>query len=235
MKKISEYLKKKVAISKYFRSFKPGWYKNAVGGMWDEIGKLQFEFLVKEGLRPEQFLLDVGCGSLRGGIHFIQYLEPGHYYGIDRDKGLLDAGRSVLRKNHLTYKNPMLVEMDNFNLPVLGKGFDYALAQSVFTHLSLNSILRCVMNIDKVLIKGGRFYATFFEGPEGKKSLDPMMQPCIDGNKLVTYSDQDPYHYDFETFKWVCRGTSLSVEHIGEWGHPRGQRMMVFIKRGEED
>ncbi|HEY7982454.1 MAG TPA: hypothetical protein VID19_13355, partial [Candidatus Eremiobacteraceae bacterium] len=33
-----------------------------VGGIWEEIGKLQFDFLVAHGLRPEHHLVDVGCG-----------------------------------------------------------------------------------------------------------------------------------------------------------------------------
>jgi SAM-dependent methyltransferase len=230
MKKILSYLRKKGVDSKPFRFLNPNWYKDAVGGMWDEIGKLQFEFLVREGLKPEHLLLDVGCGSLRGGVHFVRYLEPGRYFGIDMNKALLDAGWSVLRKNKLMHKKPTLVEMSDFNVSSLGRDFDYVLAQSVFTHLPLNSIIRCVMNIDKVLVRGGRFYATFFEIPEGKRNLGPVMHPRANGTELATYFDKDPYHYDFETFKWVCDGTNLRVERIGEWGHPKDQRMMVFIK-----
>ncbi len=39
----------------------------AVGGLWDEIGQLQFDFLRAKGLLPRHKLLDFGCGSLRGG------------------------------------------------------------------------------------------------------------------------------------------------------------------------
>lgn len=39
----------------------------AVGGDWEKIGKLQFEFLVSRGLRPHHRMLDIGCGTLRGG------------------------------------------------------------------------------------------------------------------------------------------------------------------------
>ncbi len=43
-------------------------HRNVVGGMWDEIGKLQFDFLNAEGLRADVDFLDVGCGVLRGGL-----------------------------------------------------------------------------------------------------------------------------------------------------------------------
>lgn len=210
----------------------PYWYREAVGGMWEEIGKLQSDFLVKQGLRQEHYLLDVGCGSLRGGIHFIRYLEQGHYFGIDIRKDLLDAGRTELKMNNLTYKNPILVKMGNFDFKSLNQKFDFALAQSVFTHLPLNSIIRCIMNIEKVLVKGGRFYITFFENPKGKFNLEPVMHKVADDPDLwASHFDKDPYHYDFETFEWICMGTSLRVEYIGDWDHPRDQKMLVIIKK----
>src|SRR4051812_28089921 len=72
-----------------------GDHRLRVGGMWDEIGKIQFDYLVAQGLRPDSYLLDVGCGSLRGGIHFIDYLEPHHYFGIDSNQSLVQAGLTV--------------------------------------------------------------------------------------------------------------------------------------------
>jgi hypothetical protein len=60
------------------------WHREVVGGMWDLIGHLQFEFLIGQGLQPHHYLLDGGGGSLRGGVHLIRYLEPGHYFGVDK-------------------------------------------------------------------------------------------------------------------------------------------------------
>lgn len=207
------------------------WYRAEVGGDWDEIGKLQFEYLVKQGLKKDHYLLDVGCGSLRGGIHFARYLERGHYYGIDIDRDLLEAGRAELKANNLADRDVALVEMGDFSFERLNRKFDYALAQSVFTHLPLNSIIRCLMNMDKALAPGGRFYATFFENPKGKNFLGPLSWPRADGPPQTSYFDKDPYHYDVETFRWICVGTSLAVERLGDWGHPRRQRMLLFTKR----
>jgi len=41
-------------------------HRRYVGGMWEEIGQLQFDYLVSQGLRPEHVFCDVACGSLRG-------------------------------------------------------------------------------------------------------------------------------------------------------------------------
>ena len=208
------------------------WHRLAVGGLWEEIGKLQFEFLVRHGLRPEHYLLDIGCGSMRGGVHFVRYLTSGHYFGVEKSSELLDAGRNIeLRRYNLVNKNPILVQMSDFDLKSLGRSFDYALAQSVFTHLPLNSIVRCIMNVEKVLVPRGRLYATFFHNPRGKFDLEPVMHPRADGPDFPTYFDQDPYHYDFEAFKWACEGTRLKAEYIGDWNHPRDQKMIVFTRR----
>jgi hypothetical protein len=60
-------------ISVYDRELPPeeiraGVHRDLVGGLWEELGRLQFEFLVGAGLRPEMRLLDIGCGCPRGGV-----------------------------------------------------------------------------------------------------------------------------------------------------------------------
>ena len=57
--------------------------RDAIGGMWEEIGSLQLEFLKNMGLSPSNTLLDIGCGNVRGGRHFIRYVDSGNYTGID--------------------------------------------------------------------------------------------------------------------------------------------------------
>ena len=121
--------------------------------------------------------------------------------------------------------------IDTFYRPSLETTFDYAIANSVFTHLPFHSILGCIVNIDQVLAPRGRFYATFFERPSGKFDLQPVLHPQTDGPGIVSFYDKDPYHYDLDTFKFMCEGTGLGVDYIGEWNHPRDQRMLVFTKR----
>jgi ubiquinone/menaquinone biosynthesis C-methylase UbiE len=187
---------------------------------------LQFNFLCEQGLQPHHHLLDVGCGSLRGGVRFISYLEPGHYYGIDKSQELLDAGWGEIDIVNLQARQPTLARLEDFNFQMLGQTFEYALAQSVFTHLPLNSIVRCLVNVDRVLCSGGIFYSTFFENCEGKQNLEPLIQ----GDGIVSYYDKNPFHYTLDAFVWACEGTMLEVEYIGNWKHPRNQRMLAFRK-----
>ncbi len=50
---------------------------------WLALGEMQFAYLKEHGLRPEMRMLDIGCGNLRAGWRFIEYLDSGNYYGID--------------------------------------------------------------------------------------------------------------------------------------------------------
>ena len=207
------------------------WWRDEVGGLWEEIGKLQFNFLVKNGLEPKHFLLDIGCGSLRGGIHFIRFLDEGHYFGIDRNNELLDSGKIELKENGIEHKIPTLKKIENFDFMSLNQKIDYAIAQSVFTHLPLNEIVRCIMNIEKVLVSGGKFFATFFENTKGKFNLEPIIHNTLDELKIKSFFDKDPFHYDFEAFEWMTKKTQLDVTYIGDWNHPRDQKIMVFTKQ----
>lgn len=209
----------------------PNWHRYAVGGLWEEIGRLQFDFMVDKGLRPHHYLLDIGCGSLRGGVHFIRYLEKGHYYGIDKSKDLLYAGIDIeLKRYNLTSKAPILVRMDDFNLPSLNQEFDYVLAQSLFTHLRLDSVKRCIEGVDKVLVKGGKFHATFAELPAQKRGQGKSRYPAKYLKDIATNFGRGVFYYDFYTFQSICERTSLKVEYIGDWGHPRHQKMITFTK-----
>jgi cyclopropane fatty-acyl-phospholipid synthase-like methyltransferase len=76
------------------------WHREAIGGNWDKIGKLQFDFLLKMGLKPDNYLLDLGCGSLRGGVLFIPYLEDKHYYGVEKETRLLEAAEVELKETY---------------------------------------------------------------------------------------------------------------------------------------
>lgn len=200
------------------------WHRKAVGGMWEEVGRLQLDFMRGRGLEPEHYLLDVGCGSLRGGVRLIPYLEPGHYYGVDRNQRLLDAGRTELEAANLQDRAAVLAQMDDFGFERLDRSFDFILAQSLFSHLPLNTIARCLVGVARVLRPGGTFYATFFENREGKVYLDPIEQ----GDGFRSHYDADPYHYTRDALEWACEGTRLSAEYLGDWGHPRNQMMMAF-------
>lgn len=218
---------RRVLGSRYHRLF-PDWHRHEVGGLWETVGPLQAEFLVAQGLRPEHRLLDVGCGALRAGVHLIRHLDAGRYHGIDASAELLAAARVEIDRHGLAGKAPRLHRDEHFDVGAFGAQFDFAIAHSLFTHLPVNSILVCLRRVEEVLRPGGRLYATFFENPKGTRQIEVLSHEGTDPLPLQTYPDADPYHYGVDLFEWLCDGTGLRVEYIGDWGHPRSQRMLRF-------
>jgi SAM-dependent methyltransferase len=206
---------------------RPGSYRTAVGGLWDELGALQFDYLVAQGLKPEHRLLDVGCGSLRGGLRFIAYLDTGNYHGIDISSHLLAAGRRELAKAGLAAREPHLIVDDAFRFGRFSVPFDYALAVSVFTHLPFNVIMRCLTEVERVLVPGGRFYATFYLNHGQRLNVAPYKERAAG----TTTIDSDPFYYDPDIFRWAVAESSLDFTLIGDWKHPRNQQLMLFTKR----
>ena len=194
-----------------------GGHRAYVGGKWEEIGNLQFEFLKAQGLRPEHVFLDVGCGSLRGGVHFIPYLNAENYLGIEKEETLIQAGLvQELGEEMALAKRPEFVISGAFAFHHFSKRANFALAQSLFTHLTLDGLQLCLKNLRPQMQNDGRFFATFFE--------------------TETTFDNPEASHDHLNFKYtqaqldsLAETTGWKTNYIGDWGHPRGQRMMEFI------
>jgi len=201
-------------------------HREFVGGMWEEMGRHQFDYLVAEGLQRRHKLLDVGCGSLRGGLHFIDYLDAGNYFGIDINQSLIDAAHLELKEAGLTGKRPVLMVDDRFDFSEFGEQFDFMLSVSVFTHLPLNNIVRCLKNASTCLSVGGAYYATFFEAPFDAHLDDIRHAP----GGILTHYDSNPFHYSTGEIGIMAGLAGLQVSIPGEWGHPRNQRMALFKK-----
>lgn len=210
---------------------KLGRHRELIGGLWEEIGQLQLEFMRGIGLQPENLLIDVGCGSLRGGVKFVEFLEPGNYYGIDLNQSLLDAGYQLEIRTNSALANKLPVSnlrcVDNFDATDFGRSFDYAIAQSLLTHLTLNNIRRCLENIHKSIRCGGKFCATYFQLPDDRPYGVPYQQPR---GGIITNDTSDPYHYRVDDFHHAMKGLPWVLVGEQDWNHPRAQRMLIFAR-----
>lgn len=216
-------------INSYGRQLTPheiatGAHRDFVGGLWDELGALQMDFLVGQGLRPEHRLLDIGCGALRGGVHFVRYLEPDRYAGMDINASLLEAGRQELDGAGLGDRGARLLEDDAFRFARFGGQFDFAIAVSVFTHLPMNHIVRCLAEVGRVLAPGGRCFASVFESPT-PAYLDPLVHSP---GGVTTYFDQDAFHVSRDELQALAAFAGLRMDWVGGWNHPRAQQMACF-------
>lgn len=194
-----------------------------VGGfsddLWHRIGKLQYHFLVSNGLRHDQVFYDIGCGSLRLGQFLIPYLDRGHYHGIEQAETLVEQGLSdeffadIVQQRKPRFRFTSAFEFEG--LPM----FDMAIAQSVFTHLTLEDIGLCFARLRPQAHDDSRFYFTFFEGDAGQ-------------NKFQSSDPNRNWHYRFEDLTGVARSAGWQLEYIGDWQHPAKQRLVLAVPVG---
>jgi hypothetical protein len=203
--------------------------RELIGGMWDEIGRLQFEYMLENGLERGSRLIDVGCGCFRGGVHFVSYLDEGRYFGLDSNLALLEAGYDVeLEALDLRGKLPKrnLVCDGEFNFDLFDSEFDFAIAQSLFTHLPLNHIRLCLSRLAGKMRMGGRFFATFFIVDESH----PYGEPSVHVGGVTSFDAKDPFHYRPSDLSYLCRNLPWRSELRGRWNHPRDQQMVEFVR-----
>jgi hypothetical protein len=187
-----------------------------VGGKWEEIGKLQFDYMRSQGLQPEDVFLDVACGALRGGLHFIPYLKKGNYLAIEKEESLVHQGiDNELGRELYNLKAPEIIITDSFEFFKLSKKPAYSLALSLFTHLCSEDINLCLKNLAEFVEPGHRFYATFFEGSS-------------DRNQKKSHS-LDHFEYTRQEMESFGERNNWQAQYIGNWGHPRDLMMIVYI------
>lgn len=195
-----------------------------VGGLWDELGSLQLEFLIEYGLKPHHKLLDIGCGCLRGGIRYIKYLQEGNYYGLDINQSLIEAGKLEIEEAGLSHKHSNLIVDDKFSFEKFNVKFDFMVSVSVFTHLPMNIIVRCLTKARENMAPNGVYYSTFFQAPYSSHLKEIKQQP----GGFVTKYDSDPFHYSVEELAYLAKLAKLELKVLGDWKHPRNQKMAAF-------
>ncbi|GAA4191752.1 class I SAM-dependent methyltransferase [Streptosporangium oxazolinicum] len=136
---------------------------------WTALGKMQFDYLVRHGLRPEHRMLEIGCGNLRAGRLFIGYLDPGNYYGIDISPDILIAAQETLVTYGLRDRFPHLLPVGDLRFTALpDQAFDVVHAHSVFSHSPLPVIEECLWSVGRIVRPGGWFDFTF-DRTEGRE------------------------------------------------------------------
>ena len=190
--------------------------RSAVGPSWEKMGKLQFDYLTELGMKPHHRMLDVGCGTLRGGRHAIRYLDNANYTGMDLSPKAIEYGRQLVEKEGLSYKRPRLLVSANQDLKFRefdGEVFDFLLAQSVFTDLMPEHIEQCFRHIVRIMDVGSIFSFTYRRAP------------------VYGQIGHEIFDYPWSFFTSLAQKVGVTLEDCSDkYDHPKGQRM-VTLKR----
>ena len=132
-------------------------------------------FIELSSLKPNNRILDVGCGVGRMVVPLINYLDKdGSYEGFD----IVAAGITWCTKT-ITSKYPhfrfQLADIYNgsynsqgrykaseYKFPYENESFDFVFLTSVFTHMLPKDLENYLSEIARVLKKGGRCFVSFF-------------------------------------------------------------------------
>ena len=125
-------------------------------------------------LRPDERVLDVGCGPGRVARVLAGYLSRGSYEGFDVMPEAVDWCRRTINRRHPNFRfthvdlrNEMYnregsIEPSSFVFPYPDADFDLVFLFSVFTHMLPADVERYLSEIARVLRPGGRSLMTFF-------------------------------------------------------------------------
>ena len=185
---------------------------------YDLIAAMTFNLLTTLGLRQHHSVLDVGCGSLRIGRLLIPYLNQGKYFGVEPNEWLVDQGiRRELGKSLLEIKRPTFFFSDSPNTIAQARvAFNFALAQSIFSHCGLDLIKEWLSAISCSLAQDGALVATFLIAEEDSTRMGWIYPDCV--------------NYRTPTLERAAKDVNLRFE-ILDWKHPR-QTWALFAAPG---
>ncbi len=213
------------------------------------VGKGDFKVIGNEflhyfidlgGLKPDEKVLDVGCGIGRMAVPLTGYLKDGgSYEGID----IVADGIRWCRKNitprfphfHFQtadifnkYYNPAGKYMAaEYRFPYQDESFDFIFLTSVFTHILRPDMENYVSEIKRVLKKGGRCLITFFLLNDESSKLIELNRSsidfryCLDGCWIKDKElPEDATAYDEKYTRELYKTNNLEISepiHYGSW------------------
>ena len=182
---------------------------------WLKLGRLQFDYLVGHGLQPGDRMLEIGCGNLRAGRLFIDYLNPGHYYGIDISPDILVAAQRTVAEYGLQAKLPHLTVVSDLKFSFLPpERFTVVHAHSVFSHSPPEVIEECLANVGRVMTRDGIFDFTF-DRTEGTE------------HQVL----REDFYYRTETLIALADKHGLDAQFMADWEELPHQQSKIRVTR----
>jgi SAM-dependent methyltransferase len=144
-------------------------------GDFEQTGKEFLGHFVELGeLEKGDRVLDIGCGIGRMAIPMTGYLEGGSYEGFDVGKEMISWCKRHVSRSFPAFEftwspiynqkyNPFgTVSAAEFRFPYEDDSFDFALATSLFTHLTTSDAEHYLEELGRVLKPGATALLTFF-------------------------------------------------------------------------
>lgn len=195
----------------------------AVGGEYEVMGEALRVRLVRFGLQPNDYLVDVGCGSGRLAAALARS-EAGatlRYLGLDVVPAMLEFATAQCARPGWRFevvKEPLIPEADGLA--------DMVCFFSVFTHLLEEESFLYLQEARRVLRPGGRVVASYLD------IADPAHWPIFEANVQSTRRRQEKPMDIFLSADFLqIWATKLDFAILEERAPDCGQRTCVLQKR----
>jgi SAM-dependent methyltransferase len=194
--------------------------------LWKMKRDFQIRFLKSIGMAPEHYVLDLGCGVLRGGLPIIDYLNKGHYCGIEARKTALDEGVRALHEAGLQSKVPTLLVIDDLSRATLNQKFEFIWAFSVLIHMEDKILDPCLDFVSRHLGRNGRMFANVKIGSEKERRWQEF--PLVSRSREFYTSAAERHG-----LKVADVGTLQTLGHISGSPGQDLQLMLEFVRKCE--
>jgi SAM-dependent methyltransferase len=170
---------------------------------YDLVAAMAFNLLTSAGLRQHHRLLDVGCGSLRIGRLLIPYLNQGNYCGVEPNRWLVNDGiLNEVGRDQIRIKEPAFCYSTSLEALPPGLRFDYALAQSIFSHCTQPLLRRWLAQLSTRLEDHGALFATFCVGERDCEGEGWVYPACVTYRPETIAAAAAEFGFRFEMLDW---------------------------------
>jgi SAM-dependent methyltransferase len=196
--------------------------------LFETAGRKLLVTLLSEGINPGSKVLDIGCGCLRGGYWLIHFLDEGCYFGIEPNRGMLEAGIRVLLEPGLAdLKRPRFDNNADFDFTVFNnEKFDFYVARSIWTHASKQQIQTMLDGFVSTANNQGIFLTSY------KKPT--LFTNDYTGTQWIGRSHKSDtpgtVHHSFSWIQTECVNRGLHAEEIEDKEYNFGNQTWIRIK-----
>jgi SAM-dependent methyltransferase len=161
--------------------------QQAVGGEYEAIGKLEFQLLIQYGLKDDDYVVDIGCGSGRLAKQLATYLK-GKYLGTDIVPDFVDYAATLLNRPKWRFE-----VVNDFVIPEADNSVDFVCFFSVLTHLLHEQSYVYLQEAKRVLKAGGKIVFSFldFRIPSHWNVFEKTAAPSILPRPLNVFISRD--------------------------------------------